>query len=406
MNDYKARKTNVRLKVLNPDGSAYKNGRVSLDQVKSDFLFGCGAFAAVDMFRTNDESAFNALSARMEKWLQLFNYGTLPFYWGRYEPKEGETAFEPTHKAAEWLARRGVTLKGHPLCWHTVCADWLMKYSNDEILARQIARINRDVTAFKGLIDMWDVINEVVIMPVFDKYDNAITRVCRDRGRISLVRDVFAAARDANPNATLLINDFNTSVAYEILLEALLEAGVKIDVIGIQSHQHQGFWGMDKLNEVLERFERFKLPIHFTENTFVSGHLMPEHIVDLNDYKIPSWDSTVEGEARQAQNAVDMYTRLFEHPLVEAVTTWDFIDGGWLGAPAGVVRRDGSEKPVYRALFDKIHSEWETHAVLQTDSEGFISAECFKGEYSVGANGLSASFKTGAPVAEISLAVT
>ena len=41
----------------------------------------------------------------------------------------------------------------------------------------------------------------------------------------------------------------------------------------------------DKLEEVLERFERFGLPINFTENTFVSGELVPAHLDDLNDYE-------------------------------------------------------------------------------------------------------------------------
>ncbi len=56
---------------------------------------------------------------------------------------------------------------------------------------------------------MWDVINEVVIMPIFDKYDNGITRICREIGRIPMVRMVFDAAREAGPHATLLLNDFD-----------------------------------------------------------------------------------------------------------------------------------------------------------------------------------------------------
>ena len=107
-----------------------------------------------------------------------------------------------------------------------------MQYSNDEILRRQIERIHRDMSAFKGVIGLWDVINEVVIMPVFDKYDNAVTRICKEYGRVGLVKNVFAAAKETDPSAMLLINDFNTSAAYEILIEGLLEAGVPIGAIG------------------------------------------------------------------------------------------------------------------------------------------------------------------------------
>ena len=381
MSQLEHRRASARLQILNPDGTAAANRRVTVDQMSHQFLFGCGAFDAVQLMKTQDESRKAFLSQRMDQWLKLFNYGTLPFYWGRYEPAEGKTAYQETMAAAKWLKEKGVRVKGHPLCWHTACAPWLMAFSNEEILCRQLERIHRDVTAYKGVIDMWDVINEVVIMPVFDKYDNAITRICKDLGRIRLVKEVFAAARESNPDAVLLINDFNTSVSYEILLEGLLEAGVPISAIGIQSHQHQGYWGLEKLNDVLTRFSRFGLPIHFTENTLISGEIMPPHIVDLNDWQVDSWPSTKEGEERQAREISEMYSVLFAHPLVEAITTWDFNDGCWLKAPSGFVREDNSEKPSYHALMKLIHGAWETHETLVTDNEGRLSFTGFKGDY-------------------------
>ena len=387
------RKASARLRILNPDGTPAASQPINVKQISHQFLFGCGAFDAVAMMKTQDERQRDFLQERMEKWLRLFNYGTLPFYWGRYEPEEGKTAYDETMAAAKWLREKNVQVKGHPLCWHTACAPWLMQYSNEEILRRQLARIRRDVTAYKGVIELWDVINEVVIMPVFDKYDNAITRICKDMGRIRLVKEVFAAAKESDPNAVLLINDFNTSVSYEILLEDLLEAGVPIGAIGIQSHQHQGYWGLEKLNDVLARFSRFGLPIHFTENTLISGDIMPAHIVDLNDWQVSSWPSTPEGEERQAREIAEMYSVLFAHPMVEAITTWDFNDGCWLKAPSGFVREDNSEKPAYHALQKLIHEAWETHETLTTDSEGYVSFAGFKGDYLIALNGRAVPLK-------------
>ena len=375
------RRAAAQLTILNPDGTPTANREVRINQTSHSFLFGCGAFDSVAIMRTQDDQERAFLKERMEKWLGLFNYGTLPFYWGRYEPVEGRTAYPETMAAAKWLREKNVRVKGHPLCWHTACAPWLMRFSNEEILRRQLERIHRDMTAFKGVIDLWDVINEVVIMPVFDKYDNAITRICKDIGRIRLVKEVFAAAKESDPDSILLINDFNTSVSYEILLEGILEAGVPVSAIGIQSHQHQGYWGLEKLNDVLERFSRFGLPVHFTENTLISGEIMPPHIVDLNDWQVDSWPSTPEGEERQAREISEMYSVLFSHPLVEAITTWDFNDGCWLKAPSGFVREDNSEKPSYYALKNLIHGEWETHETLATDAEGKLIFTGFKGGY-------------------------
>lgn len=285
--------------------------------------------------------------------------------------------------ASRYLKEHGKTVKGHPLCWHTLCADWLMKYDNKTIMDRQLERIHRDVAAFAGVIDMWDVINEVVIMPEFDKYDNAVTRICREYGRITLVKEVFAAARAANPKAVLLINDFNLSDRYAKLIAECLDAGVLIDAIGLQTHQHQGYMGKEKLEEIIKRFEGFGLPLHFTENTLVSGHIMPSHIVDLNDYQIPEWPTTPEGEKRQAEEMEDMYRFLFAHPLVEAVTGWDFTDGAWLGAPSGVLRADNSKKPSYDMLQDLIHREWHTSEKIRTDENGTAVLTGFKGTYSL-----------------------
>lgn len=76
-------------------------------------------------------------------------------------------------------------------------------------------------------------------MPKFDKYDNAITRICKKYGRIPLIKALFDEAVSCKTGAKPILNDFNVSDQYEKVIEECLEAGVGIDVIGIQSHQHQ-----------------------------------------------------------------------------------------------------------------------------------------------------------------------
>lgn len=318
-------------------------------------LLGCGAFDVLHYVQSGKTDA--ALADWTQKWLALYNYATLPFYWGLYEPVEGQPEFKSRMEAALLLREHDVTVKGHPLCWHTECADWLMKYDNKTIMDMQLERIHREVSGFAGVIDYWDVINEAVIMPDFDRYDNAVTRICRQYGRVNLIREVFAAAKAANPNAKLLINDFNLSDRYAALIDECLEAGVPIDIIGLQTHQHQGYMGIDNLAEVLERFERFDLPLHFTENTLISGALMPPEIVDLNDWQVDVWMSTPGEEERQAKEMDEMYRYLLSHPSVTAITQWDFVDGSWLNAPSGVIRTDGSCKPSYEVM-KRIRAEY------------------------------------------------
>ena len=151
-------------------------------------------------------------------------------------------------------------------------------------------------------------------MPVFENGENAITPLASASGGSAMVRLAFETARAADPGATLLVNDFDLSPAYERLIEDCLDAGIRIDAIGLQTHMHQGYWGEEWTLGVLERFARFGLPLHLTETTLVSGELMPPEIVDLNDYRVATWPSTPEGEARQADDVVRHYTRWSRTP--------------------------------------------------------------------------------------------
>jgi GH35 family endo-1,4-beta-xylanase len=373
------------LRITKEDGTPLANQEVEVAQTNHKFLFGCTGFSTIPLANdelSGEQKAYEELHAR--KLLDLFNFITLPFYWGRFEPERGKPDTKRIIKAAEYFVNRGCLVKGHPLCWHTVTADWLMEMSNEEIIQTQAARIHRDVTDFTGLIDTWDVINEVVIMPIFDKYDNGITRIAKELGRTGIIRTMFDAARSSNPGAFLLLNDFDMSKDYEDLIEACLSEGIKIDALGLQSHMHQGYWGAEKTHETLERFSRFNLPIHFTEISLVSGDLMPPEIVDLNDHQVEEWPTQAKAEIRQAEEAAELYKILFEHPAVEAITYWELRDGGWLNAPSGLIRKDLSNKPAYDALLDLVKNQWWLSPTkMVTDEEGRIRLNGYLGEYSV-----------------------
>ncbi|GAA4166758.1 endo-1,4-beta-xylanase [Gryllotalpicola daejeonensis] len=362
---------------------------VTISQTRHAFAFGNIGFDFIGLAGGHGKPGDAELA---DRYSELFNWATLPFYWGRFEPREGEPATEQLLATARFLRERGISLKGHPLVWHTVQPHWLLGRPLEEVERLQRERIRRDVADFAGLIDTWDAINEAVIMPVFENGDNAITPLARAKGRIPMIRMAFEEARATNPRATLLINDFDLSSAYECLIEGVLEAGIQIDAIGLQTHMHQGYWGEDTMLAMVDRFARYGLPLHLTENSLVSGHLMPPEIVDLNDYRIPSWPSTPEGEARQADELARHYRSLVSHPQVASITYWGVTDAGaWLGAPIGLLRADGSTKPGYHALHDLIKGEWWLgETAVHTDAEGRFRLRGFAGDYEVTLGGTSA----------------
>jgi GH35 family endo-1,4-beta-xylanase len=190
------------------------------------------------------------------------------------------------------------------------------------------------------------------------------------------IQTAFRTARQANPQAVLLINDYRLDAAYadNVISQLVDEAGKPMyDVIGIQSHMHGGYWGAARAWDVCERFAKFGKPLHFTETTVVSG---PK--------KDSVWATTPEGEQDQAKRVTEFYSVLFSHPAVEAVTWWDFTDqGAWQRAPAGLVRGDMSPKPAYEQLHGLIKGKWWTKVETTTGPGGSANLEGFLGQYEI-----------------------
>jgi endo-1,4-beta-xylanase len=391
--------------VTDASGAPLPDAEVVVAQSSHAFGFGNIGFDFVGLANGEDDGI--GTESLAELFADVFNTATLPFYWGRFEPQRGAPDTGRLQRTARWFLDRGVALKGHPLVWHSVQPDWLLGLPSEEVEQLQRARIRREVTDFEGLVDTWDAINEVVIMPVFDNGDNGITPLARAKGRIPMIRMAFEEARAANPHARLLLNDFDLSSAYECLIEGVLEAGIEIDALGLQTHMHQGYWGEDAMLTTVERFARYGLPLHLTETSLVSGRPMPPDIVDLNDFQIPEWPSTPEGEARQADELERHYRSLVSHPAVEAITYWGITDSGaWLGAPIGLVRADGTPKPSYHALRRLVKDEWwVAPTTVVTDAQGRVTVTGFAGAYDVRAGGASGAFTLSPAQREVPVAV-
>lgn len=387
------RRGTVRLQVIDERGRALAENDILVEQTRHELAFGNIGFDLIGHANGEEEA-----SALADDWLGLFDTATLPFYWGRFESERGKPDTERLRTAARWFRDHGAAVKGHPLVWHTVKAEWLdpLPLSQVERLTRE--RIRREVTDFAGLIGSWDVINEVIIMPDFvnepDDVPNAISRLARRLGRVEMVRLAVEEARAADPTAVLVLNDFDLSPAYERLIEEVLDAGIRLDAIGLQTHMHQGYWGEEVMLATIDRFAHFGLPLQLTETTLLSGELMPAEVVDLNDYQPADWPSTPQGEQRQADEIVRHYRSLVGHPAVSSITYWGITDrGSWLAAPGGLLRADGSRKPAYGALHELIRGEWwMPPTVLRTDPDGYIRVSGFAGDYRVSRDSTEASF--------------
>lgn len=357
------------LTVRTAGGQPVANARVRLEQTRHEFLFGCNFFEFAKIKEAALQEQYN------ERFAALLNYATLPFYWAPYEWRRGHPGYESTDRVIEWTRSRGILCKGHPLVWDHPAGNppWLPD-DLQEIGRLSHTRVREIVARFKGRLDIWDVVNEAVHLGQ-DNKEQRMSKWAVTLGATRYVAEHLRIARAANPNATLLVNDYRLDPPYVKLLDSLRDGGkLLFDVIGLQSHMHDGVWTLDKVWNLCEAHAKLGVPLHFTEATVVSG---PRRGPGEN------WGATTpELEARQADYVASLYTTLFAHPAVHALTWWDFSDrSAWQGAAAGLLRQDMSPKPVYERLLALVKGRWWSKLDGQADAKGRLSARLCYGDY-------------------------
>ncbi|HID07448.1 MAG TPA: hypothetical protein EYP10_09915 [Armatimonadetes bacterium] len=355
----------VTITLKDEGGKCIANADVQWEQVHHEFLFGCNIFRWGRLQNGQLEEAYR------ERFATLLNYATLPFYWASYERERGKPLYEYTDRVVEWCREHGITCKGHPLVWDYADPPWLPD-EFDEIAKLSHQLVRDIVSRYKGRIDIWDVVNEPTHL---GRFGTKLGKWAMVLGAVKYTAQHLKIARQANPNATLLVNDYRTDPAYYAILSQLKDEGGNwlLNVVGIQSHMHGGVWSNARIWDVCERFARLGLPLHFTETTILSGKRLQGR----------RWGPTTpDGERRQAEEVVRFYTMLFSHPAVQAITWWDFSDNGaWQGAPAGWLRKDMSPKPAYERLMELIKGEWWTRAKLHSDSNGQFTIRAVYGRH-------------------------
>jgi hypothetical protein len=109
--------------------------------------------------------------------------------------------------------------------------------------------------------------------------------------------------------------------------------------------------------------------VSMIREVFTAAHTAnPSAVLLLNDFDLGTEYEILIDE---------MYTILSSHPLVEAITTWDAVDGKWLKAPSGLLCEDNSVKPVFTELEKRINGEWKTETEIVTNISGEAVFEGF-----------------------------
>lgn len=310
--------------------SAWAGEMALLDKARFDikqrgwrpqFRFGANAFR------------YGADPEYQQRFEELLNFGTVPFYTKGFEPEEGAYKWDRPQGIADWLNGAGLAAKGHPLLWFypNTTPDYLKKKPFKEVRQWVYDRTPTIIGHYAGSIDIWDVINEPHVQNILGfKLDQMaeITRVVCDR------------TKEANPKAVRIVNscclwaeymkgqfgsDVRICTPLEFL-ERLRAAKVDYEVVGIQLYYPSR--DLLEISRMIDRFARFGKPVHVTEVAVPSSAEGDPHShwKGPNAVRAMGWWHRPWDEELQAEWVEKFYTICYSKPLLEAVTWWDFAD--------------------------------------------------------------------------------
>ena len=256
---------------------------------------------------------------------------------GPIHPKEDEFFWADADAIVNFAQANKLKIRGHTLCWHNQTPAWLFKDAQGADVTKEVLlkRLKDHITAvvgrYKGKIYAWDVVNEVI-----DDDDSKYFRespwykICGEE----FVAKAFEYAHEADPNALLFYNDYNTESAgkreriYK-MLKGLLDKKVPIHGVGLQAHWSIFSPTEQELRQSVEKFSSLGLKIQFTEldiSVYQSEHSRRERRADESDAFTP------EMEAKQTEQYKMVFKVFREYKdKITGVTFWNVSDkSSWL----------------------------------------------------------------------------
>jgi endo-1,4-beta-xylanase len=243
-------------------------------------------------------------------------------------PAEDQVRWENADRLVDWAAKAGIPLRGHCLIWNEFNPPWLMKLSAQRRAYWLDRHIDEVMTRYAGRLQSWDVVNEP-FWPGHGKPGGFRDGPWLDAMGPDYIVRAMKRARAADPTARLAINEagpewenpFGPTKPYREgllqLIDRVQDAGVKVDVIGLQCHWFPDFrFDASAFRGYVRQLAKRGPAVYITE-------------LDVNDGgfrgDIAARDRAVADRYRQFVSAA------LSEPAIAAIITWQLADGAsWI----------------------------------------------------------------------------
>jgi GH35 family endo-1,4-beta-xylanase/peptidoglycan/xylan/chitin deacetylase (PgdA/CDA1 family) len=354
---------------------ARPGARVSVEQLKHEFWFGC----AISNSLASGRMPENDLKQYKEKFLLNFNSAVTEnaVKWGNMEPRKGEVNYAIIDGILKWTEENNIPIRGHNLFWGIpqFVQPWVKELNDNELRQTLQTRAETITSRYKGRFAEYDLNNEMIHGNYYE-----------DRLGPDITKLMAQWAHNGDPDAKLYLNDYdiltgNRLADYMAHIRKLLKQGVPIAGIGAQGHLHSETFDRIQLKNALDSLAVFNLPIRITEFN------MPGQRSKYYRDKIQSM--TPQEEELNARELVEYYRICFAHPAVEGILMWGFWAGAnWIPV-SSLYRREWSPTPAGDAYQNLIFKEWWTRVTGTTGNNGEFSTPAFFGKYKVTVDGVS-----------------
>ncbi len=349
----KIRKGDVSVTVKNAAGKIMPNANVTLAQTRHAFGFGTAVSDAMISAQTPDGDKYREWVKKYCSKVVIEN----DLKWENFEPHP-----QSAKRVVGWLNANKIPVKGHNLVWgsYRYMPKDVRDIGKDKVkLAKRVNdHITQEVTAVKGQIVEWDVINEP-----WDNHD--LTDVL---GKEAMV-DWFKLTKSLDPKPRLTLNDYpKLGESADIVhmnhfydtIAFLQKQKAPLESIGFQGHFGGSMVAPEAVLKDLTRFDTFGLPITITE-----------------------FDINTSDRELQAAYMGDFMTAAFSHPSVDTFIMWGFWEKAHWLPDAALFNTDWTIRPHGAVFQDLVRKTWWTNATGVTGNKGTWQGRGFYGDYDV-----------------------